>query len=104
MKFPTLSTTCRTVLSVTVAALLSTTPVSAQTDVSTALDTTAAAVSTGDFREAITQWSPVIEKMRSTLTQEFETSDSEELVGLSLAKLLLRRGCLLYTSPSPRDS
>jgi len=91
-KLPTLTIARRTIISVAVAALLSTTSVSAQTDVSVTLDTTAEAINIGDFREAITQWSPVIEKMRANSNANSEVDDSDELVGLSLATLLLRRG------------
>jgi len=90
MKYPILNTTCKTILSVTVAALLSTTSVSAQTDVSVTPDTTAAALGSGNFSEAITQWSPVIEKLRSN--GNTNSSGVDESIGLSLATLLLRRG------------
>ena len=93
MKFPILATTCRTVLSLTIAAMLSTTPVHAQTDIDVAQDSSLEAVNSGDFRDAISQWSPVIEKMRATRNASAAAdSESSKLVGLSLAKLLLRRG------------
>ena len=92
MKFPILATTCRTVLSLTIAAMLSTTPVHAQTDIDVAQDSSLEAVNSGDFRDAISQWSPVIEKMRATRNASTADSESSKLVGLSLAKLLLRRG------------
>ncbi len=95
MRIPNISTTYKTMLSITIAALLSTAPVTAQTDPSSLpAESTEAAAIDGDFRGAISQWSPVILRMRSTRDAENseKTSESHRLIGLSLAKLLLRRG------------
>lgn len=90
MKNPLIMTTCRTVLAITVAALLYTSPVAAQSEVQGTLDSTAASINSGDFGDAIAQWSPVIQKMRGQ--QGTARGESAGLVGISLSKLLLRRG------------
>ncbi len=77
-----------------VVTVLTSTAVNAQTELTGAVPSSEAAVAGGNYREAITNWSTIIDQIRAdgqTTTALLSTSRGSA-VGLSLAKLLLRRG------------
>lgn len=63
-------------------------------DIDVAFQPQAVDVTTGNYRKAITDWSKPIEQIRlaNEFTDEFLATEAGSSIGLSLAKLLLRRG------------